>query len=433
MIYYFKTKKIIKKMSKKNVVLNTTTETNTDLKKQILDIISSSTLSYLISPIRSKRLLIKIIWIVFLIGFLFASIYYVLINILDFLQYDTTTSIYEINEQQAYFPTISLCNTKNSNFDIKILDLWFQNENLLNEWQNHFESYTDVTYGQCLRFNSGLNMLNESISIKKLTKAGLDEGLWLNIYFNTTYDTNLLMIYIHNNTQNPLTIYNLGHYIQPGSYSYFNIKRVYDQKLELPYNDCYKNVSKSANYNQTIIDYMKQKKREYSQKECLLLCKNLKYKEMSNCNYTLKSLDQNIIISKSANDTLSKCNQIFFKQFNINELCYSNYCPLLCDIFTYDVSTHSIIVTSRGNLNSKSSNNFIGFNTFENVTKTFYAIRVYYQDFKYTLIKQQPKIEIFGLISNVGGTLGLFLGFSFISLLELFEVVAELVYNKINF
>jgi hypothetical protein len=50
------------------------------------------------------------------------------------------------------------------------------------------------------------------------------------------------------------------------------------------------------------------------------------------------------------------------------------------------------------------------------------------------LIQQQPKIELFDLISNVGGALGLFLGFSFISLLELFEVLAELIYilNLIN-
>jgi len=57
------------------------------------------------------------------------------------------------------------------------------------------------------------------------------------------------------------------------------------------------------------------------------------------------------------------------------------------------------------------------FNTFENVSRTFFSFRVYNEDLKYTLIKQQPKIELFGLISNVGGTLGLFLGFSFISLL----------------
>ena len=75
---------------------------------------------------------------------------------------------------------------------------------------------------------------------------------------------------------------------------------------------------------------------------------------------------------------------------------------------------------------------YAGFNTYENVTRTFFALRVYYDDLKYTLIKQQPKIELFDLISNIGGTLGLFLGFSFISLLELFEVVAELVFIRFN-
>ena len=67
------------------------------------------------------------------------------------------------------------------------------------------------------------------------------------------------------------------------------------------------------------------------------------------------------------------------------------------------------------------------------MSRTFFAFRVYYEDLKYTLIKQQPKIELFGLISNVGGTLGLFLSFSFISLLEIFEVLAELVCIKFQF
>ena len=59
---------------------------------------------------------------------------------------------------------------------------------------------------------------------------------------------------------------------------------------------------------------------------------------------------------------------------------------------------------------------------------TFYGIRIYYEELKYTLISQQSKIELFGLISNIGGTLGLFLGFSFVSFLEIFEIFAELVY-----
>jgi len=57
-----------------------------------------------------------------------------------------------------------------------------------------------------------------------------------------------------------------------------------------------------------------------------------------------------------------------------------------------------------------------------------YNIYVYYQDLKYTLISEQPKVELFGLISNLGGILGLFIGFSFISLLELFELMAEFIY-----
>ncbi len=40
------------------------------------------------------------------------------------------------------------------------------------------------------------------------------------------------------------------------------------------------------------------------------------------------------------------------------------------------------------------------FKKYENVSKTFFSINVYYESLKYTLISQQPKIELFGLISN---------------------------------
>ena len=56
-------------------------------------------------------------------------------------------------------------------------------------------------------------------------------------------------------------------------------------------------------------------------------------------------------------------------------------------------------------------------------------IRIYYEDLKYTWINQQPKIELFGLISNIGGSLSLFVGISFISFLEFFEITFEFIYN----
>jgi hypothetical protein len=407
------------------------TNSNKDYTTPIKEIISSSSLAYLLSPIRSKRLLIKIIWIVFLIAFLFASIYYVVLNVLDYLQYETTTTISTINEQEAEFPTISFCCEGDRNFDLKILYFFFKNENLIDKWKNHFESYADATFGKCYRFNSGKNMFNQTIPIKR-TISGLNEGFWLNLYYNSTFDEVSLVIYIHNYTQMPTTIYNKARLIQPGSYNYFNIKRIYDQKLELPYNSCYKNVSKSE-FNQTIIDYLNEKKREYTQKECLYLCRNLKYKEINPCNYILNDLELDILdkADNLKNNTIIECVQKFYK--DNYESCSALYCPLECDSFTYEINKDLMMIRFSGNISSnKSLDWYTGFNTFENVSRNFFAYRVYFEDLKYTLIKQQPKIELFGLISNIGGTLGLFLGFSFISLLELFEVLAELLYIKFH-
>ncbi len=100
-------------------------------------IYSSSSLAYLISPIRSKRLLlIKLVWIIFLIVVFFASVYYVVLNVLDYLQYETTTSIFTINEQEAEFPTVSFCREGDPNFEFKFLYIFFKNEDLIDKWQN---------------------------------------------------------------------------------------------------------------------------------------------------------------------------------------------------------------------------------------------------------------------------------------------------------
>ena len=76
------------------------------------------------------------------------------------------------------------------------------------------------------------------------------------------------------------------------------------------------------------------------------------------------------------------------------------------------------------------------FKNFEEVRKYFFSIYIYYEDLKYTIITQQPRSETFNLISNIGGTLGLFIGISFLSFIEIleliFEVFAILFSNKIS-
>ena len=63
---------------------------------------------------------------------------------------------------------------------------------------------------------------------------------------------------------------------------------------------------------------------------------------------------------------------------------------------------------------------------YEDVNKHFFGIRVHYNDLKYTFINQEIKIHTFNLISNIGGILGLFLGISFLSFIEIFEIFYEI-------
>ena len=125
--------------------------------------------------------MIKFIWILFLILFLLASVYYCFQSVIDYLNYDTTTSIESINEQESEFPTISFCLKNNLIFEIDIKEFYFNNIKLIEEWKNHIESYQDPMMGQCYRFNSGLNMSNQSIPIKKSKTSGLFDGFWFKV------------------------------------------------------------------------------------------------------------------------------------------------------------------------------------------------------------------------------------------------------------
>ena len=82
----------------------------------------------------------------------------------------------------------------------------------------------------------------------------------------------------------------------------------------------------------------------------------------------------------------------------------SLYCPLECDMETaYSVTINSI-------------------NMYDDLTAT----QIYFRSLQYTSISQRPKMQIFDLISSVGGTFGLFVGVSFVSLFEATEIVLEM-------
>jgi hypothetical protein len=56
------------------------------------------------------------------------------------------------------------------------------------------------------------------------------------------------------------------------------------------------------------------------------------------------------------------------------------------------------------------------------------AFNVYYKSLQFTSITEMPKTPLIGLIANIGGLLGLFIGVSFLSFGEVIEIICEIVF-----
>ena len=126
-------------------------------------------------------------------------------------------------------------------------------------------------------------------------------------------------------------------------------------------------------------------------------------------------------------DTINRCTKDFienFHQHNLNKQCFE-YCPLDCDFIYYDTRFSTERLPSLGKIRNDSFA-YPEFERYENVTKSFFSITVYYEDLQLSILRQQPKIEAFDFISSVGGLFSLFLGMSLLSFLEIFEIFYEL-------
>ena len=65
---------------------------------------------------------------------------------------------------------------------------------------------------------------------------------------------------------------------------------------------------------------------------------------------------------------------------------------------------------------------------YENFKANSYAINVFYSNMEYTVISETPKTSLFDLISQIGGSLGMFLEFSVFHIVEIFEIVCLILH-----
>jgi len=139
------------------------------------------------------------------------------------------------------------------------------------------------------------------------------------------------------------------------------------------------------------------------------------YNQTNTCNCKINPFNDILYIKcsyniRNSNPFTSNCTNNFIEKFQSNnpyEQC-AEYCPLECDSNKIFVSLNTRELPRNGNISK--GFDYLDFKTYNNVSKSFFSIYVYYEDLEYVLIEQIPKIQVFDLISNVGGLFGLFLG-----------------------
>jgi len=413
------------------------------IKKRICELLEVSSSHGIPNLIRTKSLLILIMWSILTVLSASLGSYFVFKSILDYLKYDTVAKIEVINEQKVQFPTISFCALPNFNTTInQIVIKKYFDDIIQTNFSHYFDEYTDLVKGKCFRYNSGKNIFNKSYDIQNSTIKGSKNGLrlYLNIKIPAYFDYIEVALFIHNQSLPPIDSFGRVFWLMSGSFTYFELDRVFYKKLDAPYSNCLKDVN-LFEMNKTLIDYLQNEKRAYTQDDCYYKCSHLFALEESDCgcNSTLNEFFKNCIKNSYNNQIINikieKCVSEYLKDFREKlqyEKC-SKYCPLECDSMNYIINSFSEQISVSGDVSKNQKSVFFNLSTYEEAKQSYFGIRIYYNELKYTLISEDPKTEAFNFVSNIGGILGLFLGISFLSFIEIFEILFEISFIIFKF
>ncbi len=373
-------------------------------------------------------------WFICMIASLGGCSYYMLNIVVDYLNYDVLTEIQLIYEQPSTFPAVSICSRDSYNFtnldEIIFCHFNYDDQCLYNRG-NYFEYFTDAHYGLCYRFNSGKNTSGMSVNIKNVTFSGKENGFLIDIKLNQLADFSKIVVVIHNQTTPPFSMYNKGIEMTSGTNSFIAIHKVFNYNLDLPYSNCLKDPNEFS-LNKTLIKYINDSNRTYTQDACFDLCFNLDYIESNVCNCTapLDKVFEKCYVNEAYYSKLWNCTRDYrtkFSRSKFNLFC-PLYCPQECDTMHYDVTSYTLGYRSSGNISENDKISYFDglYDNYEEIHKSFYTITIYYDDLRYTVIKQKPKITSADLASGLGGLVGVFFGSSFLSLIDFVEILVEI-------
>jgi len=299
----------------------------------------------------------------------------------------------------------------------------------------------DRIYGNCYKFNSGKDYLGNPLKLRRSIKGGINYGLSVTLFAGTLKEFDHInsdagiTIKIDNHTYPVMdTIDTDGIKLGTGFEFNLGIDRVYTVQMPSPYSNCDgdNKISKSE-----LFEILLKTNKIYKRSDCISLCYQKALAKLCNCTDYMSQPGIDVDLCNTM-DQFSCLSNIYYNNFSDNDwmskTCYP-LCPKECNKTEYKVSmTFSRLVPDMySDYFKKLSNNLSIFRnetiTPDMVRNNLIKFNINYNSLSFTEISEAESINIVSLLSNLGGTLGLFLGISVLSFVELFEILFRFLLN----
>jgi len=418
---------------------------------------------------------VQSIWFVVLLLSTGATFFLIAYTVIGYLTYDVTSQIRIINEIPITFPTITFCD--NNPFSTLKAQEFMQNISQINNLapnsfenislifnlaklrassklvddskrqtfgqqmrpffckfkgkpcaMNDFQWYWSFEYGNCYQFNSVSNSASQVGELKELTRPGSAFGLELGVFplinQNSLITTSSVggVVFVHESKFKPSE----SVFLETWRNTLICIKKTFTQKYPSPYSDCIDLDSYKSDLYKYITSALK---KAYRQQDCVDLCQQRHIIDECKCYYT-KYVDLDTGVRPCLNKTDYSCVENSFNNFNLDE-CQTRSCPLECDSTTFDLSLSSLEYPDEKTYeffkNAYTLDSF--YSSFFNLTLSYDLFKsnvayftVFYPNLQYTEITESPKTDMYTLLTQIGGSLGMFVSFSIFTLFELVEI-----------
>ncbi|XP_030832914.1 degenerin mec-4 isoform X2 [Strongylocentrotus purpuratus] len=293
----------------------------------------------------------------------------------------------------------------------------------------NFTKFYDSILGNCYTFNSGKN--GEQLTTNR---PGSTHGLTLELfvqqdeYVEGMTEEAGFRVSIHHPSKMPFPQFN-GLLVSPGFATNIGLRKLEVDRLPKPYGDCEADLSK--NIEDDI--YHQHYSITYNRKTCEVSC--FQNEVISRCDCFDATYPNSLKVNHTVypceyiNDVETQCIADIEMEHARDELECN--CPLACRETTYLTGASSSIWPSDAyestliekmlKYNAEIRGHVVGENASDWTRRNMAKVEIFYDEFNYEYIRQEPAYTIPDLLSDIGGQLGLWLGLSIITIFEFFE------------